>query len=78
LNRAGVLRLPLGDGVEALRTPYRIDIMQPVYFYIESFDELYATLSGNVEDLIAKARALGEHAPRFDVTGGVDAHIRAC
>jgi phenylalanine-4-hydroxylase len=29
------------DPMTALLTPFRIDILQPIYFYIESFDELY-------------------------------------
>ncbi len=29
------------DPVDVLRTPYRIDIFQPIYFVIESFDQLF-------------------------------------
>lgn len=72
-------RLPLGDGVEALRTPYRIDIMQPVYFYIGSFKQLYALLESNPTALIQKARDLGEHEPLFEMDiVSVPPHIRAC
>lgn len=39
------VRKPL-DPMEALRTPFRIDILQPQYFVINSFDDLF--------DLIAK------------------------
>ena len=52
------------DPLTALRTPFRIDILQPVYFVIESFDELFkliekkplelALLSMDMPDLPAK------------------------
>lgn len=58
------LRKPF-SGLEALRTPYRIDILQPIYFVIHSFDELYATLSMNIQDTLNKAKALGEYPPLF-------------
>ena len=54
------------DPVEALRTPYRIDILQPIYFVIDSFDTLFHLAQ---EDLIAhirEARRLGMHEPAFE------------
>lgn len=72
-------RMPLGDGVEALRTPFRIDILQPVYFYIESFKQLFDIINGDPAALIAKAHELGEHAPLFEVDDNVPTmHIRVC
>ncbi len=53
------------DFVDALRTPYRIDILQTVYFVIDSYDELYHALDVDLFELIAKARKLGEHEPTY-------------
>ena len=33
------------DPMEALRTPFRIDILQPVYFIIQSYDELFKLIA---------------------------------
>lgn len=53
-------------GLDALRTPYRIDIMQPVYFVINDFSQLYNLLNNdNIHTLIAQAKALGEYPPRY-------------
>jgi phenylalanine-4-hydroxylase len=53
------------EPVEVLRTPYRIDIYQTVYFVIESLDELYELAQRDLVSLIGKARKLGMHAPTF-------------
>jgi len=49
-----------------LRTPYRIDIVQPVYFVIDSFAALAATLDRDIAKAIARARAKGDLPARFD------------
>ena len=54
------------DALEALRTPYRIDIMQPVYFVLENFDTLYHLIDMDLIELINQARALGEFAPLYE------------
>ena len=59
------LRKPF-DPVEALRTPYRIDIMQPVYYVIDSFDDLFELAQADLLGYIAEARRLGMHAPLFE------------
>lgn len=41
------------DPITALRTPFRIDILQPVYYYIESYEELFKLME---HDLISMAR----------------------
>ncbi len=51
--------------VEALRTPYRIDIMQPVYYTINAIDDLFDISNMDLMSLVAKAKALGLHAPKF-------------
>jgi phenylalanine-4-hydroxylase len=53
------------DAVDVLRTPYRIDIYQPVYFVIESFDQLFDLAKSDLLGYIKEARRLGMHAPTF-------------
>jgi phenylalanine-4-hydroxylase len=53
------------DPIDALRTPYRIDIFQTVYFIIQSSDELYDLAQRDLLDLVVQARKLGMHAPTF-------------
>lgn len=57
-------RKPL-DPVDVLRTPYRIDIFQPVYFTINSFDELYDLAQQDLLGYIKEARRKGMHAPTY-------------
>ena len=53
------------DIVEALRTPYRIDIMQPLYYVIENMAQLSEINGMDVMAKVAEARALGLHPPLF-------------
>ena len=53
------------DPVDVLRTPYRIDIYQPIYFVIESFDQLFDLANSDLLGHIKEARRLGMHAPTF-------------
>jgi phenylalanine-4-hydroxylase len=53
------------DALDALRTPYRIDIIQPIYFVIEKFDELFELTNMDLIGLINKARQLGMHEPMY-------------
>lgn len=53
------------DVIDILRTPYRIDIHQPVYFVIENLDDLFAAANRDLMADIAQARALGLHAPKY-------------
>ena len=55
------------DPLEALRTPYRIDIYQTVYYVIEDYDMLYELAQRDLIPLIAEARRLGMHAPTYPV-----------
>lgn len=54
------------DLLTIFRTDYRIDIVQPVYFAIESFEQLAASLDADIPNLITKARRLGDLPPKFD------------
>lgn len=49
------------DLIEVLRTPYRYDQKQKIYFIIDSFKELYNLVSGDkLKIAFAKAKELGE------------------
>ncbi len=54
------------DLMTVLRTPYRIDIVQPVYFVIDSFEQLVETLEQDVEAAIVEAKAKGDMPAKFD------------
>ena len=54
------------DAVDVLRTPYRIDILQPIYFVIDSFDDLFELAQADLLGYIKQARALGMHEPLFE------------
>lgn len=53
------------DVMEVLRTPYRIDIMQPIYFVIDSFDILFELIDMDLIGLIKQARELGMYEPLY-------------
>ncbi|MBL9049247.1 MAG: phenylalanine 4-monooxygenase [Tabrizicola sp.] len=53
------------DVIDILRTPYRIDIHQPVYFVIERLDDLFAAADRDLLADVATARRLGLHAPKY-------------
>ncbi|HVE44201.1 MAG TPA: phenylalanine 4-monooxygenase [Gammaproteobacteria bacterium] len=55
------------DAIEALRTPYRIDIMQPVYFVLSSFDTLLDLLNQDLIGLIKEAKKRGMHKPSYNL-----------
>lgn len=51
--------------VDALRTPYRIDIFQTVYFIIDNFDTLCDLAHSDLIGMVQQARKLGMHAPTY-------------
>ncbi|MBX3709120.1 MAG: phenylalanine 4-monooxygenase [Gammaproteobacteria bacterium] len=53
------------DVMDVLRTPYRIDIVQPIYFVIDSFDVLFNLIEMDLIGLIHEARRLGMHTPAY-------------
>lgn len=61
------LRKPF-DVIDVLRTPYRIDIMQPVYFVIDSFDVLFELIEMDLIALIREARKMGMHQPLYETS----------
>ena len=54
------------DVMSVLRTPYRIDIVQPVYFVIDNFAQLSASLDGDMRGLLDEAARLGDLPAAFD------------
>ncbi|MEM7170820.1 MAG: phenylalanine 4-monooxygenase [Pseudomonadota bacterium] len=54
------------DILTVLRTPYRIDIMQPIYFVIEDCHQLYDLLVQDLLPIMREARRLGPLAPKFE------------
>lgn len=50
---------------DVLRTPYRIDIMQPIYYCIKSFDELYHFNDVTLIKAVERAAESGDFVPAF-------------
>ncbi|GGW73971.1 phenylalanine 4-monooxygenase [Alteromonas halophila] len=57
-------RKPL-DPMAALRTPYRIDIMQPLYYILEQFDDLFSLAEMDIMAMVQEAKKLGLFEPLF-------------
>lgn len=53
------------DLVTVLRTPYRIDIPQPLYYVIESWERLLSVVRQDLPAAVARAKALGTLPPLF-------------
>ena len=47
------------NALDALRTPYRIDVLQPIYYVLNSFRQLAELSERNLLTLIDQARELG-------------------
>ena len=59
------------DALDALRTPYRYDIKQPVYFVMNDYDSLYNLSKTDIIALINRSRELGEYPmPSSPMTHG--------
>lgn len=59
-------RIPF-NVMEVLRTPYRIDIIQPIYFVIDTFDVLFNLTQMDLIGMINEARRLGMYEPAYPV-----------
>ncbi|WP_162651700.1 phenylalanine 4-monooxygenase [Lentilitoribacter sp. Alg239-R112] len=53
------------DVIDILRTPYRIDIHQPIYFVLDDADQLFEASDRNLLEDIHTAQRLGLHAPAY-------------
>ncbi|MFT6268476.1 MAG: phenylalanine-4-hydroxylase [Alphaproteobacteria bacterium] len=51
--------------LDAMRTPYRIDIMQPIYYVLQQADDLDEMASMDLMALVEDAKKLGLFAPKF-------------
>ncbi len=54
------------DAMEALRTPYRIDVLQPIYYVLDSFKELAVLAEQDLIALIDEARDRGLYPNTLD------------
>lgn len=52
--------------LDILRTPYRIDIHQPLYFVLEDLDDLFAAADRDLLTDVKTAQARGLFAPAYD------------
>ena len=69
----------LFEPIVAFRMPYRIDMLQPVYFVIDKFQTLYDFVLSNIGLYLERVRELGEFLPLFVVDqDNPNIHIRAC
>lgn len=69
----------LFDPLVAIRTPYRIDQLQSIYFVIQDFAELYHLISTNIDLVLQRACQLGEYPPLFVVEkNNPNIHMHAC
>ncbi|MHA7879383.1 MAG: phenylalanine 4-monooxygenase [Saccharospirillum sp.] len=54
------------DLMNVLRTPYRIDIMQPIYYCLDSVDQLFDIARMDIMGAVLEAKKLGLFPPRFE------------
>lgn len=62
-------RRELFDPLTALRTPYRIDIPQPLYYVLDKFTDLYRILDQDILRLLEESKELGDFPPLFEPAG---------
>jgi len=53
------------DVIDILRTPYRIDIPQPIYFVLDDLDNLFDIAKRDLLADVAEAQRLGLHTPMY-------------
>ncbi|MCK2183384.1 phenylalanine 4-monooxygenase [Halomonas getboli] len=53
------------DPLDALRTPYRIDILQPLYYVLDSLETLHELAGRDIMAMVHEAMELGLFEPRF-------------
>jgi len=53
------------DPMRALLTPFKIDILQPVYFYIESYDELYDLMELDLIKMATESLTMKDYPKKF-------------
>lgn len=60
------------DLMTVLRTPYRIDILQPVYFYLESIDQLFDIAKTDIMGAIEEAKTMSLLPARFEPKSAIN------
>jgi phenylalanine-4-hydroxylase len=68
------IRQPLTP-LDAMRTPYRIDIMQPIYYVLEQANDLDEMANMDLMALVEEAKKLGLFTPKFAPKVSVQAAI---
>ena len=53
------------DLIDVLRTPYRIDQIQPIYYAIDDLDTLFDIVNSDIMGAVKKAIGLGLFAPTY-------------
>ena len=53
------------DLIDVLRTPYRIDHIQPIYYVIDDLDTLFDIVNSDIMGAVKQAMALGLFAPSY-------------
>ncbi len=51
--------------LEAMRTPYRIDILQPLYFVLPDLKQLFDLAQQDIMAMVREAMRMGLHQPKF-------------
>ncbi|MFT4693925.1 MAG: phenylalanine-4-hydroxylase [Francisella sp.] len=64
IDELSVVRKPF-NALNILRTPYRIDILQPIYYVIESYEQIYDVLNNDFIKTIMQAKEMGEFKPLY-------------
>ena len=65
IDDPNVIRKPF-NALDILRTPYRIDILQPIYYVIESYEQIYDVLNNDFIKTIMQAKEMDEFKPLYE------------
>lgn len=52
--------------IDAMRTPYRIDIMQPIYYVLQQADDLDEMANMDLMSIVSDAKSLGLYEAKFE------------
>ncbi len=55
------------DLLDVLRTPYRIDHIQPIYYVIDDLDTLFDIVNSDIMGMVKQAMSLGMFEPTYQV-----------
>ncbi|HFB66194.1 MAG TPA: phenylalanine 4-monooxygenase, partial [Aeromonadales bacterium] len=61
------------DALTILRTPYRIDIFQTIYYVIQNFQDIFSVMNESIMPLLHEAMELGNFAPTYPLKSRSDA-----